>query len=148
MNAYYQATQIVYNLLIADPDVNTVTKGDITKIDLNKKNIYPLCHLNVYDAGFTTSTLEFGVVVFAMSLRNESKEIVTDKFVGNDNEDDNLNSMLYVLARLYLQLVKFGGDFTIKDFQRPEPFTEARTNVVDGWAWRFTLELPLDLSGC
>lgn len=149
MNAYYEITKFLREQLIAEEDINTVTKGDITRIDLNKKNIYPLAHITVNDAGFTTSTLNFGVSVFAMNLRDTRNEPVTDKFIGNDNEDDNLNAMLYVLLRLYLKIEKMGGVFRLNSIQRPEPFTEARNNVVDGWVWRFQIEVDIqDVGAC
>lgn len=145
MNAYYTVTQKLYQLFLGDEEVNTVDKGDITRIDLNKKNIYPLVHLNVYSSGFSTSTIEFDVNVMAMDLRDARNEPETDKFIGNDNEDDNLNAMLYVLLRAFLKLQKktFDDDLELVSFERPEPFTEKKNNTVDGWEWRFTVSLPI-----
>ena len=146
MNAYYNVTQKIKDLLLEDEDINTVTKGK--DVDIEKKNIFPLAHLNVIDAGFTSTTIDFNVAVFAMDLRNHSNKPTTDKFKGNDNEDDNLNSMLYVLLRLYLKLLKLGDVYMLTNVQRPEPFTEARMNVVDGWVMRFTIEVPIDEAVC
>ena len=149
MNAYYSVTQSLYTMLLADEEVNTVDKGDITRMDLDDKTIFPLAHLNVYSAGFTTSTIEFDVSVIAMNLRDMRLDNETDRFIGNDNEDDNLNAMLYVLLRLFLKLEKKTAeeDWELTSFDRPEPFTEKRNNVVDGWSFRFTISVPIEEIG-
>lgn len=147
MNAYYRVTQELKRLLLADEDINTVTKGNPSKMDMNKKNIFPLGHINVINVTPANTTLTFQVAVFAMSLRNTEKKIETDKFIGNDNEDDNLNSMMYVLVKLYLKLLKMGDDFVVTAVQPFEPFTEARGNVMDGWMMLIDVELPIEEVG-
>ena len=37
MKGFYQVTQAIKDQLLADENVNTVTTGDITKIDLGKQ---------------------------------------------------------------------------------------------------------------
>ena len=143
MNAYYEVTQKFYTLLLADTDINTVTKGDITRIDLEKKNIFPLAHVYVGDANLNTQTIIFNCQIFAMNIRHEKEAVVTDKYIGNNNEDDNLNAMLYVLLRLYLQLEKQGGDYRIDQSPTIEAFTEDGANVVDGWVMSMQIEYPI-----
>lgn len=149
MNAYYTITQNFKNLFLEDEEVNKVEKGDITRINLNKKTIFPLVHINVYSAGFSTSTLEFDVNIIAMNLRDSRKQKTTDDFIGNDNEDDNLNAMLMVLLRAYLKLQKktFDDDMELVSFERPEPFREGENNVCDGWTWRLTVSIPIQYIG-
>jgi len=45
MKGFYQVTETIKNQLLSDVNVNTVTTGDITKIDLSKQTIFPLSHL-------------------------------------------------------------------------------------------------------
>ena len=45
VRGYYQITQTIKDQLLADENVNTVTTGDITKIDLSKQTIFPLSHI-------------------------------------------------------------------------------------------------------
>ena len=47
MNTYFKVIDDLKDAAIAEPFVNKVTQGDITEIDLNRSNIYPLCHLQV-----------------------------------------------------------------------------------------------------
>lgn len=149
MNAYYQVTQKLYTILLADTEVNTVTKGDTTRIDTEKDNIFPLVHVYVGEATLTTTTITFSLQIFAMNLRHEKEAVVSDKFIGNDNEDDNLNAMLYVLLRAYLQLQKQGGDYRVDNEPTLEPFTEHGNNVVDGWVMSFDIEYPItEIDSC
>jgi len=149
MNAYYAVTQKLYTELLDEVDINSVTKGDITRIDINKKNIFPLAHVFISDAEINTQTIIFSVQVFAMNLRHELEETISDKFIGNDNEDDNLNAMLYVLVRLHNKILKFGEDFRVLNTPTLEAFTEEQENVVDGWVMSFQVEYPIsEIDNC
>ena len=46
---FYLLTETIKTNLLADENVNTVTTGDITKIDLSKQTIYPLSHTKYTD---------------------------------------------------------------------------------------------------
>ena len=41
MKGFYQVTQVIKDQLLADVNVNTVTFGDITRIDLSKHTMFP-----------------------------------------------------------------------------------------------------------
>jgi hypothetical protein len=146
MNAYYQITQKFKDLLLADIDVNTVIKSDSE--EANKKNIYPLAKVSVLSADPTPTTIIFRVMVMAIDLRNHTDSQVTDKFIENSNEDDNLNTMLYVLTKLYLSLLKVGGDFEFIGKDPFEPIISKRGEIVDGWAGIFEVEYPIDVAVC
>ena len=136
MNGYYLVTQKLKNLLLLDEDVNTVTKGDPSTIDDQKKNIFPLVHIEVFNSQFDTTGITFNIRLFAYYLRNTNNTIEVDKFIGNDNEDDNLNTMLMVLYRLYQQLYDMDPEeegFSLIDWGEAEIFMEKGANVVDGW---------------
>ena len=147
MNAYYALTTKLYDLLLADEDIHTVTKGGI--IDLDKKNVFGLAHINVVSAIPSTSTITFSVSIIAADLRNISNVQSTEKFIGHDNEDDNLNSMMYVLIRLYLELHKQEEDYDILTPPTLTPFIEDHGNITDGWHAVFEIEAPIgDVSSC
>jgi len=136
MNGYYLVTQKLKKLLLLDEDVNTVTKGDPSTIDDQKKNIFPLVHIEVFNSQFDTTGIIFNIRLFAYDLRNTNNTIQVDKFIGNDNEDDNLNTMLMVLYRLYQQLNDMDPEeegFSLIDWGEAEIFMEKGANVVDGW---------------
>lgn len=144
MNAYKTVIDTLYDLLINDADVNTVTKGNV---DINKTNAFPLAHVNVIQSVFDKATISFDVAVFAMDLRDLNKNTTKDKWTENDNEDDNLDNMLYVLHRLYQNLLKLNDDLMLTSVESLEPFTEAHLNVTDGWLMRFRVTLTETDSG-
>ena len=47
IRGFYQLTTTIKDNLLNDSNINTVTTGDITDIDLNKQTIFPLAHIIV-----------------------------------------------------------------------------------------------------
>jgi hypothetical protein len=47
IRGFYQLTETIKEQLLNDVNVNTVTTGDITEIDLSKQTIFPLSHIIV-----------------------------------------------------------------------------------------------------
>ena len=45
--AFYRVTQTIKDELVSNVNVNTVTYGDITRIDLSKQTIFPLSQIMV-----------------------------------------------------------------------------------------------------
>lgn len=142
MRNYYEVLRVLKEHLESDSLVNTVTQGNIADIDLDKKNIYPLVHIQTGSATLGLQTISFNISVFAMDIRDKVNQPVTEKFNGNDNEIDNLNSMLAVLNRLYKAIAKLDSDIAISENPSCEPFTESRMNLLDGWAMTFDLDIP------
>ena len=151
MKGFYQVTQVIKNQLLLDPNVNTVTTGDITKIDLSKQTIFPLSHIIVGNVGNEDNVLRFSLSVLAMDIVNVSKEEVVDIFVGNNNEQDILNTQLAVLNKL-VQVLR-GGTLHQDLYQLDgtpsfEPFYDRFENEMAGWALTFDVLIPNDISIC
>lgn len=151
MKGFYQVTEIIKNQLLSDPDVNTVTTGDITKIDLSKQTIFPLSHIIVGNVGNEDNVLRFSLSVLAMDIVNVSKEEVVDIFIGNNNEQDILNTQLAVLNKL-VQVLR-GGTLHQDLYQLDgnpsfEPFYDRFENEMAGWALSFDVLIPNDISIC
>ena len=100
VRGYYQITQTIKDQLLADENVNTVTTGDITKIDLSKQTIFPLSHIIINNVNITEEVLQFNISILAMDIVDESKEETTDIFRGNNNEQNVINTQLAVVNRL------------------------------------------------
>ena len=107
MKGFYQVTETIKNQLLADVNVNTVTSGDITRIDLSKQTMFPLSHIIVNNVGNEDSVLRFSLSVLSMDVVDFSKEEVIDIFRGNNNEQDILNTQLAVLNKL-VQVLRGG----------------------------------------
>jgi hypothetical protein len=151
MKGFYQVTQVIKDQLLADVNVNTVTTGDITRIDLSKQTMFPLSHLIVNNVGNEDNILRFSLSVLAMDVVNISKEEVVDIFIGNNNEQDILNTQLAVLNKL-VQVLR-GGTLHTDLYQLDgspsfEPFYDRFENEMAGWALSFDVIIPNDISIC
>lgn len=149
MRSYYELLRVLRSAAESDQLVNTITQGDISEIDIDKKNIYPLVHIVVGDATITAQTITFSVTIFVMDIRDENPEPRDDKFVGNDNEIDNLNTTLAIGNRIYKELLQQDPDGFAIGEATAEPFFEARENKLDGWALTFDVEIDnVEISLC
>ena len=151
MKGFYQVTQVIKDQLLADVNVNNVTTGDITRIDLSKQTMFPLSHIIVSNVGNEDNILRFSLSVLAMDVVNVSKEEVVDIFIGNNNEQDILNTQLAVLNKL-VQVLR-GGTLHQDLYQLDgspsfEPFYDRFENEMAGWALSFDVLVPNDISIC
>jgi len=151
MKGFYNITDKIKDALNAEPFVNTVTYGSLDDVDLNKQTIFPLSHLIVNNCTVGTNTLTFNISILAMDVVDESKEEVTDDFVGNDNEQDVLNTQLAVLNRVIAILQR--GDLYTELYQLEggvncEPFVDRFENKLAGWAATFDVLVQNDMTVC
>ena len=151
MKGFYQVTQVIKDQLLSDVNVKTCTTGDITRIDLSKQTMFPLSHIIVNNVGNEDNILRFSLSVLAMDVVNISKEEVVDIFIGNNNEQDILNTQLAVLNKL-VQVLR-GGTLHQDLYQLDgspnfEPFYDRFENEMAGWALTFDVIIPNDISIC
>jgi hypothetical protein len=151
IRGFYQLTETIKDQLLNDINVNTVTTGDITKIDLSKQTIFPLSHIIVNSVTAQEQVLSFNITVMSMDIVDIDKEATTDIFVGNDNEQDILNSQLAVQNRL-IQLLKRGNlyrdKYQMEGDPTCEPFYERFENQLAGWACTMDILIENDISVC
>lgn len=153
MITYYNLLDTIKTQLLEDPQCNSVTEGSIWEIDLSKQTIMPYAHIQVNSASITERTNIFNITVFCMDIVDKSKEPTTDKFKGNDNEQDVLNTQFAVATRL-LELMRRGDlrndNFALADGTSPslEAFTERFENFFAGWAATFDVEVPNEMTIC
>ncbi len=148
---FYLLTETIKTNLLADENVNTVTTGDITKIDLSKQTIYPLSHIIINNVSQEDQVLRFNISVFCMDIVDISKEETTDIFRGNDNEHDVLNTQLAVANKL-IETLRSGDLYTTK-YQLDgavscEPFYDRFENEVAGWVATMDILIPNDINIC
>jgi hypothetical protein len=135
MKGFYQISQAIKDQLDADAFVNTVTIGDIFKVDLNKQTIFPLSHIMINSAAYNGSTFNYSISVLCMDIVDESKEEVEDIFVGNDNEQDVLNTQQMVATRLLEMLRRgdlFDDGYQLQDGASIEYFVDRFENKIAG----------------
>ena len=151
MKGFYSVTEKIKEQLLNDANVNNVTFGDITKVALNKQIMYPLSHIMVNSVSNEDSILRFSMSVLAMDIVNESKDETVDIFIGNNNEQDVLNTQLAVLNKL-VQVLR-GGDLYQSLYQLDgtpsfEPFYDRFEDEVAGWALTFDVIIPNEINIC
>jgi hypothetical protein len=151
IRGFYQLTETIKEQLLNDINVNTVTTGDITKVDLSKQTIFPLSHIIVNSVTAQEQVLSFNITVMSMDIVDIDKEATTDIFLGNDNEQDILNSQLAVQNRL-IQLLKRGNlyrdKYQMEGDPTCEPFYERFENQLAGWACTMDILIENDISVC
>ena len=151
MKGFYNVTKELKTALAAEPFVNTVTFGSLDDVDLNKQTIFPLSHIIVNNTTVGTKTLTFNISILSMDIVDISKEATADIFVGNDNEQDVLNTQLGLLTRiinilqrgdLYTELYQVQGDLSC------EPFLDRFENKLAGWTATFDVVVQNDMTIC
>ena len=151
VRGFYLITTKIRDTLLADENVNSVTTGDITKIDLAKQTIYPLSHIIVNNVTQEEQILRFNISVICMDIVDQSKDETTDIFIGNNNEHDILNTQLAVANKL-IELLRSGTLYTDK-FQLDgvvncEPFFDRFENEVAGWVATMDILIDNDINIC
>ncbi len=151
MTGFYNVTKKIKDALNAEPFVNTVSYGSLDDVDLNKQTIFPLSHIIVNNCNVASNTMTFNISILAMDIVDESKDEVTDIFVGNDNEQDVLNTQLEVINRVVAILQR--GDLYTDLFQVDgavgcEPFVDRFENKLAGWVATFDVLVKNDMTVC
>ena len=151
MKGFYQISQAIKDQLDADAFVNTVTIGDIFKVDLNKQTIFPLSHIMINSAAYNGSTFNYSISVLCMDIVDESKEEVEDIFVGNDNEQDVLNTQQMVATRL-LEMLRRGDlyddGYQLQDGASIEYFVDRFENKIAGVTVTMNVIAQNDMTIC
>ena len=151
MANYYHLLDTLKNHFDNDAFINTITEGDIFKVDLAKQTIFPLAHIIVNSSVIENNMIRFNVSILAMDIVNISKSEDTNIFTGNDNEQDVLNTMYAVLNRLYESLRR--GALSSENFMAGgnaslEPFAERFENYLAGWTMTLDILIPNSMTIC
>jgi hypothetical protein len=151
IRGYYQLTSTIEEQLRNTEFTNTVSIGDISKVNLNKQDIFPLAHMIVNSVTTEEQVLRFDISILACDIVDQSKDITTDRFTGNDNEQDILNTQLLVLNKLiqklrmgslHTDMYQLDGDPTLT------PFSDRFENELAGWTADITILIYNDIYIC
>lgn len=149
VRGYYQLTSTIEEAL--NQLTNTVSIGDISKVNLNKQDIFPLAHMIVNSVTVEEQVLRFSLTILACDIVDQSKDVTTDRFTGNDNEQDILNTQLAVLNRL-IQRLRMGSLHTdmyqLEGNPSLEPFMDRFENQLAGWSATMDILIYNDIYIC
>ena len=151
IRGFYQLTETIKEQLLADTNINTVSTGDVSNLNLNKQDIFPLGHIIVNNVVAEEQVLRFNITVIACDIVDQSKELTLDRFVGNNNEQDILNTQLGVLNKLIQNLRK--GNLHTDMYQLEgnptcEPFYDRFENMLAGWSCTMEVLIWNDITIC
>ena len=140
VRGFYQLTETIKEELLKDQNINTVTTGDITDVNLNKQDIFPLGHIIINNVIDQENVLSFNISILACDIVNQSKELTYDRFTGNNDVQDILNTQLAVLNRLIQRLRKgtlYSDMYQLEGNPSLEPFYDRFENQLAGWTATF-----------
>lgn len=150
MKEYYDLIDNIYDTLVSDNSVNTVTSGDIMDVDLSKQTIFPLAHIITSNISFDSGFMVFSLNVIVMDIVDEFKD---DKQSTNnpeylpDNKQDILNTMLSVVNRLQGS-VRQGSlneeGYEISGTPTATQFEDRFENLLTGWSLTMDIQMRND----
>ena len=151
IRGYYQLTETLKTKLLEDQSINTVTSGDLSDVNLNKQDMFPLAHIIVNSVVVGEQTLTFNVSVLACVMVNQSKSKTVDRFIGNNNMQDILNTQLGVLNKL-IQLLRRGSlhtdQYQLQGDPTLEPFYDRFENQLAGFSATMDIIIYNDITIC
>ena len=130
-----------------EPQLNTITFGDIFEVDLAKNSIYPIMHVSTDTASYDTGSLTYSFQIIVMDLVNKDE----------NNEHDVLSDMLEVIGNiishirnsaLVSEVDDFRNTIRLQDSISCEPFMERFDNEVTGWTANISIEVEFNASAC
>jgi hypothetical protein len=151
VRGFYQLTQAIKEELLKDQSINTVTTGNISDVNLNKQDMFPMAHIIINSVTDEEQVLRFNVSVIAMDIVDQSKEITIDRFTGNNNEQDILNTQLAVLNRLTQRLRKgalYTDMYQLDGNPSLQPFYDRFENQLAGWTTTMDVLIYNDIYIC
>ena len=148
--AYYILLETLKNSLLQNSNVNTVSTGDISQIDLSKQTIFPLSHIIINSATNSGQVMTFNVTVLCMDKVNQLKTEQVNPF-NNEAEHTVLNTQLAVSNKLYKDL--YSGQLRLNGYQVDEDasiefFFDRFENILAGVAMTLNIQLNNDLNVC
>lgn len=152
MTQVYDILDKVRDRLRDNPNVFSVTFGDISEVDLNKTTIFPLSHLTITNVTFERSVVNFTIALLCLDIVDYNKEKYDDDvFYGNTNLQDVYNTQLQVVNDI-VQSVRRGSlfDSKIQIIGEPSatPFQDRYENELAGWGIEINVSMINDISIC
>jgi hypothetical protein len=151
VRGFYQLTETIKEELLRDVNINTVTTGDITDVNLNKHDMFPLGHIIINSVTDDENVLNFNISILACDIVDQSKELTVDRFVGNNNVQDILNTQLAVLNRLIQRLRKgtlYTEMYQLNGSPSLTPFYDRFENQLAGWTATMDIQIYNDIYIC
>ena len=150
-NEFKNTINYLKELLTSDTRVKTVTHGVSNDIDLDKKTIYPLAHIQVlsFNPVYQMGMISFLFEIHILKIRDIAKVPSLDKWVRNDNELDNYNTCVNIANKLFANLKNYNtNDIELVSQTTPEIISLEFMNMLDGCKFQIELGITNQVDGC
>lgn len=152
MTEFYDIVDVIKDNLRNSNNINTVTFGDLSDIDLDKTTIFPLAHIFVERVRHEDRMLVFDMLILVADIVDiNPRKTDDDDFFDNDNLHDVLNTQLATMNELISSLRR--GDLYKDKYQLDvtptiEPFKERFSNLLTGWEASISIRVKNELKIC
>lgn len=136
MKAIHNLFELIEDTLNESPFVETVSRGDIFDIDLDKFTAYPLAHFILNSVIYNGPVLTLEISVLTMGGYNV------------DNEQYILNEQLAVITKLIERLSRGEAHdtrFHLRGNPLASPFKDRFETSVIGWETTLQIDVPNDM---
>lgn len=152
MATYYEVLTSIKDTITDMGIVKSITKGSIDQFTTLKKHQYPASHVIVNNFQNDSHSKVYNISIIFMDIVDISKENITDLYLGNNNEDDVINSMM-LLADRFFEIVRRGAItdtiMVIEDeSMQGEMFVDRFEDMVAGVTVTFNLNVDQTMSIC
>ena len=153
MTQIYDILDAIRDRLRANPNVNTVSFGQLTDIDLNKTTMYPLSHVYIDEVVYNDRSVSVTIRLLCLDVVdfNKNDTDTIDNFYGNDNLIDVLNTQMQVINDVVEQVRRgtlYNSQYQLTDNPSAEPMKDRFENEVAGWGISFTIDIPNGINIC
>lgn len=150
--SYIRILETLRDELLSNPNINTVTTGDISDVDLDKQTIFPLAHIIVGNASFQSTVINYRVSILIMDMVHNDLGLDEPYIYQNDNEIFVLNTMLnignHLTDKLFNGNLYDGNTYVDRASVTAEPFRDRFENLLAGWSFDFTLTTRNNINRC
>tara|TARA_R110001606_G_scaffold62989_1_gene146298 strand:+ start:273 stop:761 length:489 start_codon:yes stop_codon:yes gene_type:complete len=150
--SYIDLIETLRDTCLNNKNIKTVSVGDLSEVDLEKQSIYPLAHIMINTASFSSTIITYDVNILFMDVvhsdTTENEAVIYD----NDNENFVLNTMLnagnHVTDEFNSGNLNDGNTRIMRETVSAEPFKDRFENLVAGWAFTFQVETRNNINRC
>ena len=150
--SYIDLIERLRDICLNNKSITTVSLGDLSEVDLDKQTIYPLAHIMIDTANFSSTIITYDVNILFMDIvhsdTTENEAVIYD----NDNEIFVLNTMInagnHVTDEFNSGILNDGNTRIMRETVTAEPFKDRFENLVAGWAFSFKIETRNNIDRC
>lgn len=154
MTGIYDIINIIKTHLRNHPIVNSVTFGDISKVDLDKTTMFPLSHFLIEETTILSNTIQVNLSFLFLDITSKSNDFNADDKGGRETADnlvDVYNTQLQIANDLVTELRRgdlFGDKYQLVGDPVCTPFSDRFEHELAGWSVDLSINIPNNISVC